>query len=81
LPQIIERVVSENKEIKVPNDTVMEELTNIADMQDKKTGDLAMSVAIYLLGFSSYIGFTYNTGDTEENSLKRLYEYAKQIKN
>ncbi|MEG1901539.1 MAG: Eco47II family restriction endonuclease [Clostridium sp.] len=81
LPQIIERVVNENKEIKVPNDTVMEELTNIADMQDKKTGDLAMSVAIYLLGFSSYIGFTYNTGDAEENSLKRLYEYAKQIKN
>ena len=51
LPEVIESVVM-NADIKTPKDTVMQELQNVADSQG-----ISIAMAIYLLGFSSYIGF------------------------
>lgn len=51
LPEVIESVVA-GASIKVPNDTVMQELQEIADSRG-----ISVAMAIYLLGFSSYHGF------------------------
>ena len=52
LPTVIQEVVSNSNNIIVPHDTVVEELQRIADT---KNGSFAL--ALYLLGFESYIGF------------------------
>ena len=47
--------------------------------------DLAMAIAIYMLGFSSYVGFASVYGDEQINDesamIKRVYEYAKRMCN
>ena len=58
LPSIIEKVVKLSNDIKIPNDTVMQELKMLADTNKMKTEDLSMAMAAYLLGFKSYKGFT-----------------------
>lgn len=52
LPSVIQEVVSSSDTIAVPQDTVLDELREIAD---KKNGSFAL--ALYLLGFESYKGF------------------------
>lgn len=52
LPEAIASVVS-TTDIKTPNDTVIQELQQIADNQG-----VSIAMAIYMLGFSSYNGFT-----------------------
>ena len=52
LPAVIQEVISTSGEIVVPQDTVIEELQQIAD---KKGGSFAL--ALYMMGFESYIGF------------------------
>lgn len=52
LPSVIQEVVSDDANISVPHDTVIEELQQIAD---KKNGSFAL--ALYMLGFETYIGF------------------------
>lgn len=52
LPSVIQEVVADADEIAVPHDTVIEDLQRIAD---EKGGSFAL--ALYLLGFESYIGF------------------------
>ena len=52
LPEVIDSVVV-NADIKTPKDTVMQELQNVADSQG-----VSIAMAIYMLGFSGYIGFT-----------------------
>lgn len=85
LPKVIEKVVREGgDEVKVPHDTVLDELRNLAKTVDEKDDELAMAMAIYLLGFNTYKGFM-KTGDEwtitdESKMIKRIYEYAKQIK-
>lgn len=51
LPSVIESVVAD-ADIRTPNDTVMQELQTIAEEQG-----VSVAMAIYMLGFSSYIGF------------------------
>lgn len=51
LPEVIESVVA-GASIRVPNDTVMQELQEIADNRG-----ISVAMAIYLLGFSGYYGF------------------------
>lgn len=82
LPDVIEKVVDKEIADKVPHDTVIDELERIADLSGEKSKDLAMAIAIYMLGFSSYNGFTnlaqkYNTSN--EDILKRIYTYAKGL--
>lgn len=52
LPSVIQEVISTSNNIIVPHDTVIEELQQIAD--DK---DCSFALALYMLGFESYIGF------------------------
>lgn len=52
LPSVIQEVISDSDNIIVPHDTVIEELQQIAD---DKGGSFAL--ALYMLGFESYIGF------------------------
>ena len=82
LPKVIEKVVNEGGEdVKVPHDSVMSELRRIAKEMNTDDENLAMALAVYLLGFSTYNGFSKVAGnvvgDVDENALKRIYEYAK----
>ena len=52
LPSVIQEVVATSGSIVVPHDTVINELQNIANEKD---GSFAL--ALYMLGFESYIGF------------------------
>ena len=84
LPKVIEKVVNEGGEdVKVPHDSVMSELRRIAQEMDTDDENLAMALAVYLLGFSTYNGFSKVASnvvdDVDENALKRIYEYAKKI--
>lgn len=77
-------VVNEGGEdVKVPHDSVMSELCRIAQEMDTDDENLAMALAVYLLGFSTYNGFSKVAGnvvvDVDENVLKRIYEYAKNL--
>ena len=83
LPEMIESVVK-SASTKVPHDTVLDELRLIADKTDETAEDLSMALAVYMLGFSTYSGFTklVNLGtekDYNEDTLKRLYAYVKGI--
>ncbi len=57
LPTIIENVVNNAEDITIPNDTVIDELQNIANQVDNDARTLSITMAIYMLGFSSYNGF------------------------
>ena len=52
LPKIIKDIVESSKNIEVPNDTVFREL-----LQSVHNDNDAIAMAIYMLGFSSYLGF------------------------
>lgn len=85
LPEVIERVVKQDSKVKVPCDTVIEELTKIADMSGRESEDIAMAVAVYMLGFNSYLGFSdllknvESIGSYDDNYLKRIYNYVKAL--
>lgn len=84
LPQVIETVVTEGGDgVKVPHDTVLEELGRMADQIGEPDRNLAMAMAVYLLGFSTYKGFSQESGsvvrEADHDMLKRLYEYAKKM--
>lgn len=81
LPEVIETVVKKSGDVKVPHDTVAEELQKVAEISGEKSEDLAMAIAVYLLGFSSYYGFAglmHGTAEVDDNFLKRIYAYAKK---
>lgn len=60
LPQIIEKAIGEFENSNIPHDTVFEELLLNAENKRGNTSDEAIAMAIYLLGFSSYLGFSEN---------------------
>lgn len=57
LPGIIQKVVDNEGSNLVPNDTVMNEILAIADENNIENKDLAIAMAIYMLGFANYTGF------------------------
>ena len=57
LPEVIQKAVDDLGSSIVPKDTVIEELREIADKQNIESHDLAIAMAIYMLGFGSYNGF------------------------
>lgn len=84
LPNVIEKVVKQDGNVQIPHDTVLQELKNIAAMSGKETEDMAMAIAVYMLGFNSYLGFSdlienARSSIENENFLKRIYAYAKGI--
>lgn len=83
LPKVIEKVVKEGgDDVKVPHDTVIDELVAVSKSTNEPDDELAMAMAFYLLGFNTYEGFAKAIGtgaDADEaKALKRLYEYAKR---
>ncbi|MGX2943582.1 Eco47II family restriction endonuclease [Enterococcus alishanensis] len=52
LPNIIKNVLATSEENLVPKDTVFDELNTIAEKDD-----IPFALAIYILGFSDYVGF------------------------
>lgn len=84
LPGIIDKVVNEESAVTVPVDTVIEELRTVATLFDDKSDELSMAMAVYMLGFNSYIGFTNkhmeNLNSDEKLRLNRIYSYAKEFR-
>ena len=58
LPQIIESVIREMPNNLVPHDIVYNELSSLAEEKSRLSKEKAIAMAIYLLGFESYIGFS-----------------------
>lgn len=81
LPEIISSVLKDKAVELSPKDTVLKELKKVAELYQEQSGDLAMALAVYLLGFSTYLGFSeqisekFNSEDGE--SLRIVYEYLK----
>ena len=83
LPEVINAVVQEEGAVEVPEDTVVQELRKVAELYTDQTEDIAMVMAVYMLGFSTYLGFNNQykgelVGEVD-TTLKRLYEYAKRL--
>ena len=83
LPGVINSVVNEEDSVEVPNDTVIDELRNVASLYTDQTEELSMAMAVYMLGFNTYSGFgdkiIQRLGGKNEGMLKRIYEYAKRL--
>lgn len=82
LPEVIEKVVNGGEGIKVPEDIVLDELKSIAIQIGEASEQLAMAMAVYMLGFSTYNGFREYLKDessVDNDTLKRLYMYAKML--
>jgi len=57
LPETIQKAVGKLGDAIIPHDTVIEELKEIAKKQNMESEDLAIAMAVYMLGFGSYKGF------------------------
>ena len=83
LPGVINAVVNEEESVSVPHDTVIEELQRVASVYAGQPKDLAMAMAIYMLGFNTYMGFgnkiEQQLGSGNDGILKQIYEYAKKL--
>ena len=83
LPGVIEKVVKKDGTVQIPHDTVLQELRNIADISGRESEDMAMAIAVYMLGFHSYLGFSDMMGDgsggLDNSYLKHIYAYAKGL--
>ena len=58
LPDIIQKAVIELDSSIVPHDTVMDELRELAKSRNINDENLAVAMAVYMLGFGSYSGFS-----------------------
>lgn len=57
LPEIIEKVVNDSKALSTPYDKAFEELKKLSTQLPLTDKNKAMILAVYLLGFSDYMGF------------------------
>ncbi|WP_317854560.1 Eco47II family restriction endonuclease [Chakrabartyella piscis] len=57
LPGVIQKAVDSLENVEVPNDTVMDELKKIPLEHGAKDDDMAIAMAVYMLGFGGYKGF------------------------
>ena len=81
LPEVISSVVNEEGGVEVPHDTVIDELKKVASLYGEEDDELSMAMAVYMLGFNTYIGFgdsiQTDLGEDKEKMLKRIYEYVR----
>lgn len=59
LPKTVEEVLADKTIASVPKDTVIEEMLRTAEELGIKDKDRAMLMAMYMLGFGSYFGFSH----------------------
>ena len=57
LPSVIDKAVKDFEETIVPHDTVIDELRERATKLKIRSEDMAIAMAVYMLGFGSYKGF------------------------
>ena len=57
LPEVINSVVNEEGGVEVPHDTVIDELRKVESLYGEENGELSMAMAVYMLGFNTYMGF------------------------
>ncbi|MNI45314.1 Eco47II restriction endonuclease [compost metagenome] len=60
LPNVIKNVVENHADSLLPNDTVMQELQQIVKSRKIDGEEMSIAMAVYILGFSSYLGFADN---------------------
>ena len=76
-------MINEEGMVTVPEDTVVQELKSVSGLFEERTEDLAMAMAVYMLGFHTYSGFAKGEKEpfigTPEGMLKRIYEYGKRM--
>ena len=58
LPEVIKKAVTESDASTIPDDTVFNEIKDIANQHPQDTEELSIAMAVYLLGFSNYLGFS-----------------------
>ena len=84
LPEVINSVVNEEGGVEVPHDTVIDELRKVASLYGDENDELSMAMAVYMLGFNTYMGFgdkiRGELGEDKDGILKRIYEYVKWLK-
>lgn len=68
LPGVVKEVIEESEGTNVPDDTVYEEIKKVADGFKDVSYDLGMILSMYMLGFSTYMGF--DKIEKESNSNK-----------
>ncbi|MBQ8663735.1 MAG: Eco47II family restriction endonuclease [Eubacterium sp.] len=83
LPEVINAVVNEEGAVTVPEDTVIQELRNVAALYTEQSEDMAMAMAVYMLGFNTYLGFATQEdvpfAGSGDAMLRRIYEYARKL--
>ena len=82
LPEVIQKVVGEDGSGLVPQDTVVEELREMAQHSHIEEKDLAFAMAIYMLGFSSYDGFRQLLSPealAKMRTSERISEYVRRL--
>lgn len=57
LSGVTNSVVNEEGTVTVTDDTVINELRNVAELYLDQTEELSMTVVVYMLGFNTYTGF------------------------
>lgn len=57
LPGVVKEVIEESEDTNVPDDTVYEEIKKVAEGFKDVSYDLGMILSMYMLGFSTYMGF------------------------
>lgn len=82
LPETIQEVVQSGDGIKIPKDTVLCELMDLAEKLGEDSQTLAMAMAVYMLGFRTYNGFKdrIEEAGTRNKELEEiLYKYIKKM--
>ena len=85
LSGVTNAVVNEEESVSVPHDTVIDELRKVANVYEEQPKDLAMAMAVYMLGFNTYMGFgdkmeqRFGNGSGNDGMLKSIYGYAKRL--
>lgn len=82
LPEVVRKVVESEAADLVPQDTVFGELKDFAEETHIPNRDLAMAMAIYMLGFSTYKGFLSILSQEQVTCIKqntRISEYIKGL--
>lgn len=76
LPDAIQTVIASSTETAIPEDTAYQELVTMAKKFGGDDMELSMAMAMYLLGFSTYIGFQ----PSDDASLKDIYQFVREYR-
>lgn len=81
LPEMIAKVIEESESVNTPQDTVLQELQRISELIHEDSEELRMAMAVYMLGFKTYMGFDgYEENESiKENLSKRISIYESNI--